>query len=138
MVIFLIRVAIFLGSAAVGLWVTSLVVDGFSLTAAGFATAVVVFTVAQAILSPFIALMTRKYASAFLGGVGLVSTYVALLAAMALTGGLEVTGGVTTWIAAVVLVWLVTALATLLLPIAFLRKRLGAQNAGRPATERDE
>lgn len=138
MIIFLIRVAIFLGSAALGLWVTSLVVDGFSLSAAGFATAVVVFTVAQAILAPFIALMTRKYASAFLGGVGLVSTYVALLVAMVLTDGVEVTGGATTWIAAVVLVWLVTALATLLLPIAFLRKRLGAQNTERPVRERGE
>lgn len=138
MIIFLIRVAIFLGSAALGLWVTSLVVDGFSLSAAGFATAVVVFTVAQAILSPFIAKMTRKYANAFLGGVGLVSTYVALLVAMALTGGLEISGGAATWIAAVVLVWLITAVATLLLPIAFLRKRLGAQNAERPARERGE
>lgn len=128
MVIFLIRVAIFLGSAAVGLWVTSLVIDGFSISAAAFVTAVVVFTIAQAILTPFIANMTRKYASAFLGGVGLVSTYVALLVAMLLSGGLEITGGVATWIASVVLVWLITALATVLLPIAFLRKRLNARD----------
>lgn len=128
MVIFLIRVAIFLGASAVGLWVTSLVIDGFHLSASGFVTAVVVFTVAQAILSPFIMKMTTKYAGAFIGGVGLVSTYVALLVAMAISDGLEITGGAATWIAAVVLVWLITALATLLLPIAFLRKRLRARN----------
>lgn len=131
MVIFLIRVAIFLGSSAVGLWVTSLLVDGFHLSVSGFVTAVVVFTVVQAILTPFIATMARKYASAFLGGVGLVSTYVALLVATLVSNGLEITGGVGTWIASVVLVWLVTALATWLLPFVFLRKRLQAR--GRPA-----
>jgi uncharacterized membrane protein YvlD (DUF360 family) len=129
MIIFLIRVAIFLGSSAVGLWVTSLVVDGFHLSPGGFVTAVVVFTVAQAILTPFIAKIARQYASAFLGGIGLVSTFVALLVAQALSDGLEVTGGAATWIAAVVLVWLITALATWLLPFLFLRKRLEERRA---------
>lgn len=133
MIIFLIRVAIFLGSAALGLWVTSLVLDGFHLTATGFLAAVVVFTVAQSVLAPFIATVAKRYATAFLGGVGLVSTFVALLIATTFTGGLEITGGAATWIAAVVLVWLVTALGTWLLPLAFLRKRLQARQAGPPA-----
>jgi uncharacterized protein YacL len=68
MVIFLIRVAIFLGSAALGLWVTSLLVEDVHLSTSGFLLAVAVFTVAQAVLTPFIASMARKYASAFLGG----------------------------------------------------------------------
>lgn len=129
MVIFLIRVAIFLGSAALGLWVASLVVDDLQVSASGFVTAVVVFTVVQAILTPFIAMMARKYASAFLGGIGLVSTFVALLVAQELTDGLQITGGAATWIATVVIVWLVTALATWLLPFVFLRKRLQARGA---------
>ena len=129
MVIFLIRVAIFLGSAALGLWVASLVVDDLQVSASGFATAVVVFTVVQAILTPFIAMMARKYASAFLGGIGLVSTFVALLVAQEFTDGLQITGGAATWIATVVIVWLVTALATWLLPFVFLRKRLQARGA---------
>ena len=137
MVVFLIRVAIFLGSSALGLWVTSLLVDGFHLTVGGFLVAVVVFTVAQAILSPFIAKMANRYASAFLGGVGLVSTFVALLLATLLSGGLDITGGVTTWIASVVLVWLITALATLLLPLLFLReRRQGGEGGRRPARGR--
>lgn len=129
MVIFLIRVAIFLGSAALGLWVASLVVDDMQVSASGFVTAVVVFTVVQAILTPFIAMMARKYASAFLGGIGLVSTFVALLVAQEFTDGLQITGGAATWIATVVIVWLVTALATWLLPFVFLRKRLQARGA---------
>lgn len=124
MIIFLIRLLIFLGSSALGLWVASLVLDGFHLTVSGFLAAVVVFTVAQSVLGPFISSIASRYASAFLGGVGLVSTFVALLIATTFTGGLEINGGAATWIAAVVIVWLVTALATWLLPLAFLRKRL--------------
>lgn len=124
MVVFLIRTGIFLGSSAIGLWVTSLLVDGFHLTFGGFLIAVVVFTAAQAILSPFIFKMANRYASAFMGGVGLVSTFVALLIATMFSGGLTISGGVGTWIASVVLVWLITALATWLLPMWLLRNRL--------------
>ncbi|MBW0255292.1 phage holin family protein [Cellulomonas sp. PS-H5] len=132
MIIFLIRLLIFLGSAALGLWVASLLLDGFHLTASGFLAAVLVFTVAQAVLSPFIAKMADRYASAFLGGVGLVSTFVALLVASTFTGGLTIDGGAATWIAAVVIVWLVTALATWLLPFLLLRRRLEERRAGGP------
>ncbi|GIG35552.1 phage holin family protein [Cellulomonas pakistanensis] len=129
MIVFLIRLLIFLGSSALGLWVASLVLDGFHVTTSGFLAAVVVFTVAQAVLSPFIATMAHRYATAFLGGIGLVSTFVALLIASAFTGGLDITGGVATWIAAVVIVWLVTAVATWLLPFLLLRKRLEERRA---------
>ncbi|NHT16500.1 phage holin family protein [Cellulomonas sp. IC4_254] len=132
MIIFLIRVLIFLGSSALGLWVASLLLDGFHLTAGGFLAAVVVFTVAQSVLSPFIAMMANRYASAFLGGIGLVSTFVALLIASTFTGGLTVDGGAATWIAAVVIVWLVTALATWVLPFLLLRRRLEERRAGGP------
>ncbi|WP_158373597.1 phage holin family protein [Cellulosimicrobium cellulans] len=132
MVIFLIRLLIFLGSAALGLWVASLLLDDFHLTTSGFLAAVVVFTVAQAVLSPFIAKMAARYAGAFLGGIGLVSTFVALLIASTFTGGLTIDGGAGTWIAAVVIVWLVTALATWLLPLLFLRRRLEERRAGGP------
>lgn len=132
MIIFLIRVLIFLGSSALGLWVASLLLDGFHVTPSGFLAAVVVFTVAQSVLSPFIAMMANRYASAFLGGIGLVSTFVALLIASTFTGGLTIDGGAATWIAAVVVVWLVTALATWLLPFLLLRKRLEERRAGGP------
>lgn len=131
-IIFLIRVAIFLGSAALGLWITSLVVDGLHLSVSGFVAAVVVFTVTQSVLAPFIATMAKRYATAFLGGVGLVSTFVALLVSTTFTGGIEITGGAATWIASVVLVWLVTAVATWALPFAFLRRRLRERQSGTP------
>lgn len=123
MVRFLVNTLIFLGSAAVGLWVTALVVDGFSVSAAGLIIATVIFAILQSILSPFIFKMTTKYASAFTGGVGLVSTFVSLFIT-SLFGDYLTVDGVSTWFVATVLVWLFTAVATWLLPLIFLRNQV--------------
>jgi MFS family permease len=119
---FLLRVAIFLGSSAIGLLVAAWLVPGVSVSALGFITAVVIFTVAQAILSPFFLKMASRYASAFLGGIGLVSTLAALILASVLTHGLSIRG-IGSWVAATVIVWLVSALATLLLPVLILKNK---------------
>ncbi|MDN4475845.1 phage holin family protein [Demequina sp. SYSU T00192] len=121
MVRFLINTLIFLGSAALGLWITSLVLDGFQIDFLALITAAVIFTVAQWILSPLIFKMATKYANAFLGGVGLVSTFVALLITSLVVDSLTI-DGVGTWIAATVLVWLITALCTWLLPMFLLKE----------------
>lgn len=126
MVRFLIRAVIFLVSAALGLLVASWILDDVTVTAAGFTVAVVVFAVAQSVLAPFIAKMTARNAPAFLGGIGLVSTYVALLIASIVSDGLSISG-VQTWVLATLVVWLVTALATLFLPMIFLRSKLEAR-----------
>jgi Mycobacterial 4 TMS phage holin, superfamily IV len=112
----LLRTVVFLGSSAIGLLVAWWLIDGFSMSVSGFIVAVVVFSVAQAVLAPLIAKIARRYASALLGGVGLISTLVALILAHVFTHGLNISG-LGSWAAATVLVWLVTALATLLLPI---------------------
>ena len=115
MIRFLLRVAVFLGSSAIGLLVAGWLVPGVSSSALGFIAAVAIFTVTPAILSPLFLKMANRYASAFLGGIGLVSTFVALLAASLLTNGLSI-HGMGSWIVATVVVWLVTAFATVVLP----------------------
>ena len=122
---FLLRIAIFLGSSAIGLLVAAWLVPGVSIRPWGFFTAVVIFTVAQAILSPFFLKMASRYASAFLGGIGLVSTFAALLLASLFSNGLSIRG-VGSWIAATVVVWLVTALATVVLPALVLKEKKAA------------
>ncbi|WP_370333656.1 phage holin family protein [Mycolicibacterium hippocampi] len=118
----LLRIAVFLGSSALGLLAADFLVPGVSVPLWGFVTAVVIFTVAQAILAPFFLKMATRYASAFLGGIGLVSTFVALLLASLLSNGLSIRG-VGSWIAATVVVWLVTAVATVVLPMLVLRDK---------------
>lgn len=129
MVRFLIRTAIFLGSAAIGLWAASLVLDGFTLTWQGFLVTVLVFAAAQSILSPFITKMTMRNAPAFLGGAGLLSTFVALLIASFVANGLVISGW-QTWILATLVVWLVIAIATVSLPLLFLRKVVKTSREG--------
>lgn len=126
MIRLLLHTLVFLGSSAIGLLVAGKLVPGVSLRPLGFVVAVVIFAVAQAILSPFFLKMASRYASAFLGGVGLVSTFVALLLASIFTTGLSISG-IGSWIAATVVVWLVTAIATLLLPKLVLTKKVAGQ-----------
>lgn len=117
MIRMLVRAVVFLVSAAVGLLVAAAVVDGVSVGTSGLVAAVVVFAVLQSVLAPFLAKVAARNAPAFLGGIGLVSTFVALLVASWVTDGLTITGGAGTWLAATVVVWLATALATLALPV---------------------
>jgi hypothetical protein len=126
MVRLLLNTLVFLGSAAIGLLAADRLVSGVSVSWRGFVVAVVVFALAQAVLSPFIAKMASRYASAFLGGIGLVSTFVALLLAAVLTHGLSIRGA-GSWVAATVVVWLVTAVATLLLPLLVVKKKIGKE-----------
>ena len=131
MIRILLRALIFLLSAALGLWVASLVLPDLTVTASGFVTAAVVFAVAQSVLSPFLATVVARGAPAVLGGIGLVSTFVALWIASLFPGGLTIRGW-QTWILAALVVWLVTAVSALLLPLLFLweakNKRTGAAN----------
>ena len=50
--------------------------DGFTIDFVALATATVIFAIAQSLLAPFVFKMTRKYANAFIGGVGSVRCFV--------------------------------------------------------------
>ena len=132
MIRFLLRVAIFLGSSALGLLAAAWLVPGVTIRPLGFLAAVVIFTVAQAILSPFFLKMASRYASAFLGGIGLVSTLAALILASLFASGISIRG-IGSWIAATIVVWLVTAIATVVLPALFLKNRVASAKAAKPA-----
>ena len=122
MIRFLIRAAIFVLSAALGLWVASLLLEGFVLSWEGFLIAVIVFAVAQSVLAPFVFKVARRYSPALLGGIGLISTFVALLIATLFTGGLAISGFVA-WSIGTLIVWLVTALGGWLLPLWWLKEK---------------
>jgi uncharacterized membrane protein YvlD (DUF360 family) len=132
MIRFLIRIAINLGTAALGLLIAAWLVPGVHVSVSGFLVAVVVFTVAQAILGPFIFNVARRYADPLLGGIGLVSTLVALFIATLFPGGIRLSD-VTAWVLAPLIVWIVTALGGWVLVALFLKDR-AAERRARPAT----
>jgi len=111
---FLWSLAVSLASAIVGLLIAQLLLSDLHLEASGFLLAVVILTVAQAILAPFVFNMARQYAPAMLGGIGIVSTMLALFIASLFPGGLTVTG-FATWVLAALIIWAVMALGGWLL-----------------------
>ncbi|KQP69071.1 MULTISPECIES: phage holin family protein [Microbacterium] len=127
MLTLLIRALIFLVSAALGLIVADLVLPGFSLHWNdwwGILLAVVIFAVLQSVLAPWLFKITRRHANALIGGIGLLSTFVALLIAVLIpAAGIGIDGPVA-WIIGTLIVWLVTALATWLLPPLFIKNKV--------------
>lgn len=128
MIMFLIRALIFLASAAVGLIVADLVLPGFTITwgqPMGFILAIVIFAVLQSVLAPWLARVAQRNAPVLLGGIGIVSTFVALVIVVLIPGaGLTIGAPWWTWAIAPVIVWLATALATWLLPALFIKKKV--------------
>ncbi|GAA3548206.1 phage holin family protein [Nocardioides daeguensis] len=121
MIRLLVRALIYFGSAAVGIATAALVLDDVHVEPTGFVAVVVVYAVLQTVLTPFITRVALKNATALLGGTGLVAAFLALLVAAALGDALSITGGIGSWLAATVVVWLSTALATLVLPLLLVK-----------------
>jgi hypothetical protein len=109
MIRFLVRTLIAVVANAVGLLVAAALLDGMHVNAGSFVLAVIIFTVAFALMQPFLVSQFRRDNSAALGGVALIATLV---------------DGVGTWIAATVIVWLGALLAAFILPFLGLRKYL--------------
>lgn len=133
MIMFLLRALIFLASAAVGLIVADLVLPGFVIdwgSPLGFILAIVIFAVLQSVLAPWLARVAQRNAPALLGGIGIVSTFVALVVVVLIPrAGLTIGAPWWTWVIAPVIVWLVTALATLFLPMLFIKKKVAERRS---------
>lgn len=127
MIRFLLHVLINLVTAGIALLLAGWFVPGVELQPAGFVVAVVVFAVAQGILGPFVFNVARQYASAILGGIGLVTTLISLAIASLFEGGLTIQG-FGAWVGSTLLVWIVTALGGWLLGWIFITRRYGKRH----------
>ncbi|MCB1041010.1 MAG: hypothetical protein KDA94_15980 [Acidimicrobiales bacterium] len=108
---------------AIALIVAAQVLSDFSLGASGFVTAVVIFTAVGVLMEPLFRQMAVRQVPALTGGTALVSTLAALIVT-AVVGDSLVISGLSTWIAAVVIVWIVALVARLLLPLVIFKKTL--------------
>lgn len=121
MIRLLVRTAVLLLANAVGLIVAAMLFDDMSLSASGFIIAVVIFTVAVALMQPFLAKVLQKGGSAALGAVALIATLIGLIVTDLVSDGLNIEG-LWTWIGAAVIVWLVALIAAFILPFLGLKK----------------
>ena len=131
MVRFLVNIVVSIITAALALLVVGWLVPGVTLRPGGFLVAVGVFTLAQAVLAPFVFNLARKYAAPILGGIGIVSTFLALFLATLFPGGVSISG-VTAWVLAPLIVWVITALGVWILMGLFLTNRAAKRQAANP------
>ncbi len=123
MIRFIVRTGIALAANAVGLLVAAALLDGVQLDAGGFIVAVIVFTVAYALMLPFLESQLRRRNSSAIGGVALIAALVGLVVTDLVTDGLSI-DGLGAWVGATVLVWAGALLAAFILPYLGLKKYL--------------
>jgi len=119
----LIRIVLQLVGNAIGLIVAAWILDDMSLDGAAFVIAVLIFTVLAVIVQPLIQKVALKNMEALQGSSALIATFIALLLTDWISDGLTITGAAT-WILATIIVWLITMLAGVILPVIFLKKEV--------------
>ncbi len=127
MITFLFRSLMYVVSAGIGLIVADLILDGFQIEWDkwwGFVICILIFALLQSILSPWVAKLADRYAPVLMGGIGIFSTLIALIVVVLLPiGGLRIVD-LAGWLLGAVIVWLITALGSILLPLIFLKKKV--------------
>ncbi len=101
---------------AVALLVANYFLDDMELNASGFLTAVVIFTIAEALLLPWLRQMAMTKARALAGSTALAAALAALIVTDFVSDGLEI-DGLSTWVVATIIVWGASLVTTLLLPV---------------------
>ena len=126
---FLVGILVYLGAAALGLWIATLLLTSMSINASSFIIAVIIFAVLQALFLPFfVASADRRDSMALGAGAGLIATFLALLITDLISDGFQIEG-IGTWILATIIVWIVGLIGMVLIP--FILIKLGVQHARR-------
>jgi len=123
MIRLLVSFLIQLAANALGLLVADWVLEDVSVSGTAFLVAVLIFTVVYAIAQPFLTQLALSSATALRGATALVATLIGLIVTSLLSDGLSISGGLT-WLEATVIVWIVSLLGTLVLPLIFVKKKV--------------
>ncbi|MCK8466345.1 phage holin family protein [Microbacterium sp. KSW4-16] len=134
MITLLFRGLMYVMSAGLGLIVADLALEGFQIEWDkwwGFVICILIFAILQSVLAPWVGKMANRYAPVLMGGIGIFSTLISLIIVVLLPiGGLRITD-LTGWLLGSVIVWLITALGSVLLPLIFLRKKVESVKGAR-------
>jgi hypothetical protein len=132
----LFRALMYLVSAGLGLIAADLLLEGFQIEWDkwwGFVVCIVIFAILQSVLAPWVSRMADRYAPVLMGGIGIFSTLISLVIVVLLPiGGLRIVD-LSGWLLGSVIVWLITALGSVLLPLIFLRKKVDKVRSRRGA-----
>lgn len=113
---------------AVGLLLAALLLDGFDISPIAFIWAVLIFSAIEVVAGPLVTKISIKNVPALQGGVALVTTFVGLFLTELFVGGMVI-GGLANWLAATLVVWIGTLIATLVLPMFLFKSVMQKQKA---------
>ncbi len=125
---FLAHTVISLIADAVALIVAALILDDMGLNGVGFVIAIAIFAGCEMLITPLVRQVAITRAPVLLGSTALVATLISLIVTKILSSGLQISGGIATWVLATVIVWAVSLATKLLLPV-FMFKKVLAQRA---------
>ena len=115
----------------VALIVGNLILEDMSVSGTAFVIAVLIFTGIEILVEPLLRQIALSNARALLGGTALIATLIGLIITAAISDGLSITGGITTWVLATLIVWAVALVVQLLLPLIIFKKALAGAQAAR-------
>ena len=98
-----------------GLLLATLVLPGFQVSWTAFFVAVIMMSVALAMISPIARKVAQKRAPQLMGGIALVAILLSLLVTSLIVQGVQISG-LGSWIGGTVLVWIGSLVASFLLP----------------------
>jgi uncharacterized membrane protein len=108
-------IAIFVAANAIGIAIAALYLGpGFQLGLVSFVVAVLVFTAVEAAAKPLLERASKKWLPQMIGALSLVAVFVSLLVTSFLVPG-KMISGIGNWLAATLIVWLVSFVAQLAL-----------------------
>lgn len=113
---------------AVGLLLAALLLDGFDISPFAFIWAILIFSAIEAVAGPLVTKISIKNVPALQGGVALVTTFVGLFLTEIFVDGMVI-GGLSNWLAATLVVWIGTLIATLVLPMFLFKSVMKKQKA---------
>jgi putative membrane protein len=128
MIRLLLSTVIHLAANAIGLLLAAVLLDGLTVSGTAFVLAVAIFTVVEVVLGPLIRQLAVTKANALLGSTSLVVTLLGLFVTSVISDGLRIEG-LSTWALGTVIVWLASLLATILLPLVLVKKKVEGQRA---------
>jgi putative membrane protein len=123
MIRLLLSTTLHLAANAVGLLLAAMLLEGMTISGSAFLLAVVFFTAVEVVLGPLIRQVAVTKANALLGSTALVVTLLGLLLTTLVSDGLRIEG-FSTWALGTVIIWLASLLATLLLPIVLVKRKV--------------
>jgi uncharacterized membrane protein YvlD (DUF360 family) len=131
MISLVIRTIVSLLANAIGLLAAAYFLDDFEVNGSSFVIAVVIFTAATIILGPLITKIALTSAPYLMGGIALVTTLVGLAITDAVSDGFSISG-VSTWIAATVVIWIASLIAQFTLPWILVKAGIGRDEPAQP------